>query len=308
MLSLKVKVEKPDLEATSARSRLDAVLQGLLERSEGDREVLEDDAGKAVGDAVPKDASPSAPGKRGQPPLMGQPHISPHRASRRFPPHRRKKRREAEEGQPDPPLQRPRPGCATALRGAPKSAPRRPNPPHICRAQVKLRTFMSCPPRPPPAPPPASPPPSDPTKAPPPRISPWSRPPCRPSSTATWRGGSASGRGGRKRRSGSSSAMAPACASSAASTSASKGPPLPPRPANQRVLFPFAPPSRFLSANRRRSLPLQPRSVGTMSQRSSTRIGWCVKEGGVAWRVYSLKKKRRQRGNESYWWKTGERN
>ncbi|XP_040551189.1 protein lin-37 homolog isoform X16 [Gallus gallus] len=65
MLSLKVKVEKPDLEATSARSRLDAVLQGLLERSEGDR------------------------------------------ASRRFPPHRRKKRREAEEGQPDPPLQRP---------------------------------------------------------------------------------------------------------------------------------------------------------------------------------------------------------
>ncbi|XP_040513053.1 protein lin-37 homolog isoform X5 [Gallus gallus] len=107
MLSLKVKVEKPDLEATSARSRLDAVLQGLLERSEGDREVLEDDAGKAVGDAVPKDASPSAPGKRGQPPLMGQPHISPHRASRRFPPHRRKKRREAEEGQPDPPLQRP---------------------------------------------------------------------------------------------------------------------------------------------------------------------------------------------------------
>uniref|UniRef100_A0A8V0X3B4 Lin-37 DREAM MuvB core complex component n=1 Tax=Gallus gallus TaxID=9031 RepID=A0A8V0X3B4_CHICK len=80
MLSLKVKVEKPDLEATSARSRLDAVLQGLLERSEGDR---------------------------GQPPLMGQPHISPHRASRRFPPHRRKKRREAEEGQPDPPLQRP---------------------------------------------------------------------------------------------------------------------------------------------------------------------------------------------------------
>lgn len=92
MLSLKVKVEKPDLEATSARSRLDAVLQGLLERSEGDREVLEDDAGKVVGDAVPKDASPSAPGKR---------------ASRRFPPHRRKKRREAEEGQPDPPLQRP---------------------------------------------------------------------------------------------------------------------------------------------------------------------------------------------------------
>ncbi|XP_040551190.1 protein lin-37 homolog isoform X17 [Gallus gallus] len=156
MLSLKVKVEKPDLEATSARSRLDAVLQGLLERSEGDREVLEDDAGKAVGDAVPKDASPSAPGKRGQPPtygaaphlgvsppLMGQPHISPHRASRRFPPHRRKKRREAEEGQPDPPLQRPRPGCATALRGAPKSAPRRPNPPHICRAQPLEPPSMS---------------------------------------------------------------------------------------------------------------------------------------------------------------------
>ncbi|XP_032297664.1 protein lin-37 homolog [Coturnix japonica] len=91
MLSLKVKVEKPDLEATSARSRLDAVLQGLLERNEGDREALEDDAGKAGGDSIPKAASPSATGKR---------------SSRRFPPHRRKKRREAEEGQPEPPLHR----------------------------------------------------------------------------------------------------------------------------------------------------------------------------------------------------------
>uniref|UniRef100_A0A8C6YNV0 Uncharacterized protein n=1 Tax=Nothoprocta perdicaria TaxID=30464 RepID=A0A8C6YNV0_NOTPE len=32
MLSVKVKVEKPELEAAAARSRLDAVLQGLLER------------------------------------------------------------------------------------------------------------------------------------------------------------------------------------------------------------------------------------------------------------------------------------
>ncbi|XP_071656674.1 protein lin-37 homolog [Patagioenas fasciata] len=91
MLSVKVKVEKPDLEATSARSRLDAVLQGLLERSHGPREPMEEEAGKAPGDALNKEASPTAPGKR---------------PSGRFPQQRRKKRREADEG-PDPAQQRP---------------------------------------------------------------------------------------------------------------------------------------------------------------------------------------------------------
>lgn len=91
MLAVKVKVEKPDLEMASARSRLDAVLQGLLERSEGEREPLEEEAGKAPGDAHSKDASPTAPGKR---------------PSGRFSHHRRKKRREADEGLPDAPQQR----------------------------------------------------------------------------------------------------------------------------------------------------------------------------------------------------------
>ncbi|GAB0200446.1 protein lin-37 homolog isoform X2 [Grus americana] len=91
MLAVKVKVEKPDLEAASARSRLDAVLQGLLERSQGPREQMEEEAGKAPGDAHSKEASPSAPGKR---------------PSGRFSQQRRKKRREAEEGLPDPAQQR----------------------------------------------------------------------------------------------------------------------------------------------------------------------------------------------------------
>ncbi|XP_069803580.1 protein lin-37 homolog isoform X2 [Dendropsophus ebraccatus] len=46
----KVKVEKTDLEAASARSRLDAVLKGLLDRSEVDREQMEDESGKASTD------------------------------------------------------------------------------------------------------------------------------------------------------------------------------------------------------------------------------------------------------------------
>ncbi|XP_054660971.1 protein lin-37 homolog isoform X3 [Grus americana] len=97
MLAVKVKVEKPDLEAASARSRLDAVLQGLLERSQGPREQMEEEAGKAPGDAHSnpppccREASPSAPGKR---------------PSGRFSQQRRKKRREAEEGLPDPAQQR----------------------------------------------------------------------------------------------------------------------------------------------------------------------------------------------------------
>ncbi|XP_054019137.1 protein lin-37 homolog [Dryobates pubescens] len=86
MLAVKVKVEKPDLEAASARSRLDAVLQELLER----REPLEEEVGKTAGEAHSKEASPSAPGKRPAARLSQQ---------------RRKKRREAEEG-PEPGLQR----------------------------------------------------------------------------------------------------------------------------------------------------------------------------------------------------------
>ncbi|XP_072704242.1 protein lin-37 homolog isoform X1 [Ciconia boyciana] len=87
MLPGRVKVERPDLEAASARSRLDAVLQGLLQR----REPMEEEAGKAPGDALSKEASPTAPGKR---------------PSGRFSQQRRKKRREAEEGLPEPGQQR----------------------------------------------------------------------------------------------------------------------------------------------------------------------------------------------------------
>ncbi|KAM8793666.1 protein lin-37 homolog [Eudromia elegans] len=86
MLSVKVKVEKPDLEAAAARSRLDAVLQGLLERSDGHREQMDEDAAKTPHDPLSKDSSPSAAGKR---------------PSARFSHHRRKKRREADEGLPE---------------------------------------------------------------------------------------------------------------------------------------------------------------------------------------------------------------
>ncbi|XP_075046853.1 protein lin-37 homolog [Mixophyes fleayi] len=75
----KVKVEKPDLEAASARNRLDAVLQELLDKSDVDREQMEDEAGKASTDPHCKDSSPSAAGKR---------------PSVRLSHHRRKKRKE----------------------------------------------------------------------------------------------------------------------------------------------------------------------------------------------------------------------
>ncbi|XP_072283472.1 protein lin-37 homolog [Pyxicephalus adspersus] len=85
----KVKVEKTDLEAANARNRLEAILQGLLDRSEADREQMEDDGGKVSIDPHCKDSSPSAAGKR-----------PPARLSH----HRRKKRKEedgiAESGQP----------------------------------------------------------------------------------------------------------------------------------------------------------------------------------------------------------------
>ncbi|XP_020668952.1 protein lin-37 homolog [Pogona vitticeps] len=83
MLHTKVKTEKPDLETANARTRLEAVLQCLLEKTDVDREQMEEDSGKAPSDALSKDSSPTATGKR---------------PSTRFPHHRRKKRKEADEG------------------------------------------------------------------------------------------------------------------------------------------------------------------------------------------------------------------
>ncbi|XP_030637771.1 protein lin-37 homolog isoform X2 [Chanos chanos] len=87
MLHAKIKVEKPDLEGAGARNRLEAVLQGLMEKSDCEREQNEDDTGKVVADALSKDLSPSSAGKR---------------PSSRFPQHRRKKRKEMDDGLADP--------------------------------------------------------------------------------------------------------------------------------------------------------------------------------------------------------------
>ncbi|XP_018427456.1 PREDICTED: protein lin-37 homolog [Nanorana parkeri] len=78
----KVKVEKTDLEASNARNRLETILQGLLNRSEADREQLEDDGGKTSADPLCKESSPSAAGKR-----------PPARLS-----HNRRKKRKEEDG------------------------------------------------------------------------------------------------------------------------------------------------------------------------------------------------------------------
>ncbi|XP_028598520.1 protein lin-37 homolog isoform X4 [Podarcis muralis] len=83
MLHTKVKTEKPDLETANARNRLDAVLQCLLEKSEVDREQMEEDSGKTPSDVLSKDSSPTATGKR---------------PSSRFSHHRRKKRKETDDG------------------------------------------------------------------------------------------------------------------------------------------------------------------------------------------------------------------
>ncbi|XP_017345601.1 protein lin-37 homolog isoform X1 [Ictalurus punctatus] len=83
MLHMKVKMEKPDTEGAVARSRLDAVLQGLVEKSDSERDQNEDDSGKMVADSMSKDLSPSSLGKR---------------PSSRFAQHRRKKRKEMEDG------------------------------------------------------------------------------------------------------------------------------------------------------------------------------------------------------------------
>ncbi|XP_066533601.1 protein lin-37 homolog [Hoplias malabaricus] len=83
MLPMKIKTEKPDSEGAGARNRLDAVLQGLVEKSDSERDQNEEDAGKIVADSVGKDLSPSSVGKR---------------PSSRFPQHRRKKRKEMDDG------------------------------------------------------------------------------------------------------------------------------------------------------------------------------------------------------------------
>lgn len=83
MLHVKIKTEKPDADTASARSRLDAVLQGLVEKSDSEREQNDDETGKPASDSLSKDVSPSSTGKR---------------PSSRFPQHRRKKRKEMDDG------------------------------------------------------------------------------------------------------------------------------------------------------------------------------------------------------------------
>ncbi|KAM4601229.1 protein lin-37 homolog [Polymixia lowei] len=86
MHHVKIKTERPDPEGSGARSRLDAVLQVLVEKSETEREQNEDDTGKSAADSLNKDLSPSSAGKR---------------PSSRFPQHRRKKRKEMDDGLPE---------------------------------------------------------------------------------------------------------------------------------------------------------------------------------------------------------------
>ncbi|XP_060906797.1 protein lin-37 homolog [Labrus mixtus] len=88
MHQVKIKTERPDMEGAGARSRLDAVLKGLVERTENEREQNESDTGKISTDSLNKDLSPSSAGKRQVP-------------SARFPQHRRKKRKEMDEGIPE---------------------------------------------------------------------------------------------------------------------------------------------------------------------------------------------------------------
>uniref|UniRef100_A0A3Q1I0D7 Lin-37 DREAM MuvB core complex component n=1 Tax=Anabas testudineus TaxID=64144 RepID=A0A3Q1I0D7_ANATE len=76
MHHVKIKTERPDLEGPGARSRLDAVLKGLVEKTENERSQNESDTGKMSADSLNK---PSA----------------------RFPQHRRKKRKEMDEGIPE---------------------------------------------------------------------------------------------------------------------------------------------------------------------------------------------------------------
>uniref|UniRef100_A0A9J7ZI90 Lin-37 DREAM MuvB core complex component n=1 Tax=Cyprinus carpio carpio TaxID=630221 RepID=A0A9J7ZI90_CYPCA len=75
MLHCKIKTEKTD---AGARNRLDAVLQGLVERSDSEREQNEEDSGKMVADSLK---------------IL----FAFHRPSSRFPQHRRKKRKEMDD-------------------------------------------------------------------------------------------------------------------------------------------------------------------------------------------------------------------
>uniref|UniRef100_A0AAQ4NUK1 Lin-37 DREAM MuvB core complex component n=1 Tax=Gasterosteus aculeatus aculeatus TaxID=481459 RepID=A0AAQ4NUK1_GASAC len=86
MHHVKIKTERQDAEAAGARSRLDSVLKGLLERSVSEKEQNEGDTGKISSDSLNKDLSPSSAGKR---------------QSARFSQHRRKKRKEMDEGIPE---------------------------------------------------------------------------------------------------------------------------------------------------------------------------------------------------------------
>nr|XP_043889911.1 protein lin-37 homolog isoform X2 [Solea senegalensis] len=86
MHHVKIKTERPDVEVIGARSRLDAVLKGLVEKSDNEREQNDGDTGKNSADSLNKDLSPSSAGKR---------------PSARFPQHRRKKRKEMDEGIPE---------------------------------------------------------------------------------------------------------------------------------------------------------------------------------------------------------------
>lgn len=81
MHHIKIKTERPDMEGSGARNKLDAVLKGLVEKSETEREQNESDAGKVSADISNKDSSP----------------LSGKRPPSRFPQHRRKKRKEMDE-------------------------------------------------------------------------------------------------------------------------------------------------------------------------------------------------------------------
>ncbi|CAM9280243.1 unnamed protein product, partial [Lampetra planeri] len=81
MHHVKIKTERPDSEGAVARSRLDAVLKGLVEKSE--RSKMRVDTGKPSVDSINK--------------LVAQGLIP----STRFPQHRRKKRKEMDEGIPE---------------------------------------------------------------------------------------------------------------------------------------------------------------------------------------------------------------
>ncbi|XP_041798025.1 protein lin-37 homolog isoform X1 [Chelmon rostratus] len=87
MHHVKIKTERPaDSEGAGARSKLDVILNALVERRENERKQNEGDTGKISADSLSKDLSPSSAGKR---------------PSARFPQHRRKKRKEMDEGIPE---------------------------------------------------------------------------------------------------------------------------------------------------------------------------------------------------------------